>query len=289
MAGFDGRPLNHPGNRMKPQHHIQMPVQRLNALLQAQRHDNTAIDFEVLGELGFFILRQVLPVEVCTRYKDEYDRYKVSKAFDRTPFHLTEVRVALNHPLAGILQEPAFQALVAQFFGGNVGLCNIRIVKKDATDIAPVFLHQDIAYQHGSFDRYSLFLPLTDCNPANGGLTFIPGTHKFGYLGDAGGLRDVAPPTLLRPTPSVMPGDVIIMSSALWHRSGPNETQTERVYYDLHINPANDCATQQTLCGTRDDAWAISYDPDFLFESSRTQRLRALYQQIEALQGRPAT
>ncbi len=288
MAGFDGRLQNHPANRMNPKHHIQMPVERLNALLQAQRHVGASIDFEVLKELGFFIIRGALPVDVCARYKGEYDRYKASKDFDRTPFHLTEVKVSLKHPLACILQEPAFQALAAQFFDGNVGLCNIRIVKKDSTDVAPVFLHQDIAYQHGSFDRYSLFVPLTDCNPANGGLTFIPGTHKFGYLGDVGGLRDVAPEALLRPTPSVVPGDVIVMDSALWHRSGPNETQAERVYYDLHINPADDCATQQTLCGTRDTAWAISYDPDFLFESSRTQRLRMLYQQIEALKARSA-
>jgi hypothetical protein len=264
-------------------HSIQMPVERLNALLDAQRHVGEAIDFDVLGELGFFIVRNTLPPAVCARYKDEYDRYKASQEFDRTPFHLTEVKVDLMHPMAGILKEPSFMKLAAQFFDGDVGLFNIRLVKKDATDRAPVFLHQDIGYQHGSLQRYSLFVPLTACNQANGGLTFFPGTHKFGYLGDAGSLRDVAPAALLRPTPSVVPGDVIVMDSALWHCSGPNETQAERVYYDLHINHADDPATRYTICGSRQDAWAISYDQAFLFESSRTQRLRALYQQIEAL------
>ena len=267
---------------------IQMPVERLNALLEAQRHVGPSIDPNVLKDLGFFILRGALPVEVCTRYKAEYDRYKASQEFDRTPFHLTEVKVDLKHPMADMLKEPSFVKVAEQFFGGDVGLFNIRIVKKDSTDVAPVFLHQDIGYQHGSFNRYSLFVPLTECNQANGGLTFFPGTHKFGYLGDAGGLHDVVPADLIRPTPSVVPGDVIVMDSALWHRSGPNETQAERVYYDIHINHADDTATKYTICGSRENAWAISYDQDFLFENSRTQRLRALYKQIEALQAKPA-
>ncbi|MFT7774899.1 phytanoyl-CoA dioxygenase family protein [Roseateles sp.] len=268
---------------------IRMPVERLNALLQAQRHIGPSVDFDVLKELGFFIVRNALPAEVCARYKGEYDRYKASKDFDRTPFHLTEVKFDLQHPLAGILKEPAFLALATRFFGGDVGLYNIRIVKKDATDVAPVFLHQDIGYHHGSFQRYSFFVPLTECNQTNGGLTFFPGTHKFGFLGDAGGLHDVAPAELLRPTPSVLPGDVIVMDSALWHRSGPNETQAERVYYDLHINHADDPASQYPICGGREvNDWSISYDPDFLFENSRTQRLRALYKQLEALQAQSA-
>ncbi len=264
-------------------HSIRMPVDRLNALLRAQRHVGTTLDWDVLGDLGFFILRGVLPQDVAARYKAEYDRYKASPDFDRTPLHLTEVKVDLRHAMAGILKEPAFVQLAAQFFGGNVGLYNIRLVKKDATDVAPVFLHQDIGYQYGSFQRYSLFVPLTACNEANGGLTFYPGTHKFGYLGDAGGLHDVAPAALLRPTPSVMPGDVIVMDSALWHCSGPNQTQAERVYYDLHINAADDPASRTTLCGSGQDEWAISYDAEFLFESSRAHKLRALYQQVAAL------
>lgn len=267
---------------------IQMPVERLNALLEAGRHIGPSIDFDVLTDVGFFIVRNALPPEVCARYKNEYDLYKVSESFDRTPFHLTEVKVDLEHPMAGILKEPAFIALAAQFFGGDVGVFNIRIVKKDSTDVKPVFLHQDIGYQHGSFQRYSLFVPLTPCNQANGGLVFFPGTHKFGYLGDAGGLNDVAPAELLRPTPEVRPGDVIVMDSALWHRSGANVTQAERVYYDIHINHADDTATKYTICGSRENAWAISYDQDFLFENSRTQRLRALYRQIEELQGKAA-
>ena len=268
---------------------IQMPVERLNALVRGQRHVGTSIDFDVLKEVGFFIVRDALPIEVCAKYKAEYDLYKASKEFDRTPFHLTEVKVDLKHPMAEILKEPSFVKLAEQFFGGDVGVFNIRIVKKDSTDVMPVFLHQDIGYQHGSFQRYSLFIPLTPCNQTNGGLTFFPGTHKFGYLGDAGGLNDVAPVELLRPTPEVLPGDVIVMDSAMWHRSGPNETQAERVYYDIHINHADDTATKYTICGSRESAWAISYEQEFLFENSRTQRLRALYKQIEELQGKSAS
>jgi hypothetical protein len=41
-------------------------------------------------------------------------------------------------------------------------------------------------------------------------------------------------------------------------------------------------------CRSRENARTISYDQDFLFENSRTQRLRALYKQIEALKARAA-
>jgi len=66
---------------------IQMPVERLNALLQGQKHVGASIDFDVLKDLGFFIVRGALPLDVCARYKREYDLYKVSKEFDLKPLH----------------------------------------------------------------------------------------------------------------------------------------------------------------------------------------------------------
>lgn len=262
---------------------IKMPISRLNLLIKKQTYVGASINFDVLNELGFFIVRGVLPIQMVAKYKTEYDNYKISKEFDRTPFHLTEVKVNLEHPMAEIIREPSFIKIVQEFFGGNVGLFNIRIVKKDLTDVKPVFLHQDVGYQHGSFSRYSIFIPLTDCNRSNGGLSFIPGTHKFGYLGDAGELNDVAPAELIRPTPAVSPGDLIVMNSALWHMSGANETQAERVYYDIHINHAEDTATKYKICGVRESEWALNYDQNFLFKTSRTQRLRALYNQLDEL------
>lgn len=159
-------------------------------------------------------------------------------------------------------------------FPGGVGIYNIRIVKKDATDVSPVFLHQDVGYQYGSFDRYSFFIPLSRCSKENGGLTFVPGSHKFGYLGDVGAIKDSLIPDELKViTPTVNVGDIVIMNSFVWHRSGANEDKTERVYYDIHLNSSDDPASKYVL--VKDDArdYVLNYANDKIFENSRLQRL----------------
>jgi hypothetical protein len=64
------------------------------------------------------------------KYKNHYDSYKTSNEFYRTPFHLTEVLFELDHPLSSILGEDEFKTFTKNFYDGNVGLYNIRIVKK---------------------------------------------------------------------------------------------------------------------------------------------------------------
>ena len=261
---------------------IKMPVEKLNRMTESGAIYGAQIDPAILAYAGLFILKNVIPVEIAQKYKRFYDDYKVSPEFDRTRFHLTEVRFPQTHPLTSILEEVPFKNLIAGFFDGNVGLFSIRIIKKDAIDDKPVFLHQDIGYQHGSFQRYSLFVPLTRCGEHNGGLRFLPGTHKFGYLGDVGSIRDVVPTDLATITPEVGPGDVIVMDSALWHTSNQNASHDERIYYDIHINQADDPATKQLIVGARDDEWALDYSQDFLFDGSRTQRIVGLYRDLEA-------
>lgn len=263
-------------------HQIKMPVEKLNRITQSDKMSGSRIDQAILEYAGLFILKNVIPAEVIGKYKQFYDDYKNSSDFDRTKFHLTEVRFPHAHALASILDEPAFKEIAAGFFNGNVGLFSIRIIKKDSIDDKPVFLHQDIGYQHGSFQRYSLFIPLTWCGERNGGLRFLPGTHRFGYLGDVGSIRDVVPAELATMTPEVGPGDVIVMDSALWHTSNQNVSHDERIYYDIHINHAVDPATKKLILGCGDDEWALDYSQEFLFDGSRTQRIVGLYKDLDA-------
>jgi ectoine hydroxylase-related dioxygenase (phytanoyl-CoA dioxygenase family) len=163
-----------------------------------------------------------------------------------------------------------------------VGLFNLRIVKKDKNDTLPVFLHQDLGYQAGRFERYSLFIPLTYCGIKNGGLKFYPGTQNFGYLGDAGALNDFLPDNYPRVTPEAFPGDVIIMHSAVWHSSDENTSLADRIYYDIHVQDANDPSTKKVLTGERSSPWQLTLTHDEIFQSSRTQRLKELYSQINS-------
>jgi hypothetical protein len=261
---------------------LRMPVDKLNSLIKNSCTNDSIVDTSILNELGFFILRNYFSKELIEKYREFYYQYKIHDSFDRTKNHLTEVRFSLENPLAEILKELEFQNLAKQFFQGNVGLYNIRIVKKDAQDILPVFLHQDIGYQYGFFERYSIFIPLTKCYQENGAISFYPGTHQFGFLGDAGEISDILPPELIKPTPDLFPGDVVIMNSALWHKSSQNQTKEERVYFDIHVNDANDPATKVVLTGSRSSEYEFDYNHDVVFKNSRTQRLKVMYAKIQA-------
>jgi len=177
----------------------------------------------------------------------------------------------------GITQEESVKELASQIFPQGAGIYNIRIIKKDHEDTSPVFLHQDIGYQHGSLERYSFFIPLTKCDRINGGLIFYPGTHHFGYLGDAGAIKDTVLPTSLIPlTPTVGPGDIIVMNSYLWHRSDENLSREDRIYFDIHVNKFDCPANKALFDETVKLEYELDYKIDLLFSNSRLQRLREI-------------
>ena len=254
------------------------PITRLNQIIDAGLHDSKNLDSSILGELGVYVLRSAFPVEKIARYYQHYLNYKKAPNFDRTKFHLTEVKISSDNELKKILQENEFINFIQKFFSGNVGLYNFRVVKKDGDDTSSVFLHQDVGYHIGSFERYSLFVPLTTCGLSNGGLKLYPGTHKLGYLGDAGEIKDFLPESYPRLIPDVIPGDVIIMHSAVWHSSGENKARLDRVYLDIHIQAADEPSTKEILVGSKKSEWVLNMDHDEIFSSSRTQKLKALYQ-----------
>jgi hypothetical protein len=259
------------------------PVDDLNALIGEGRFSGPVIDGEILRELGFFLLKGAIPAVVIQRYHDLYAEQLASGVIQKSQHHLTEVRFTWDNPLVGIAHEPAFVDAASRLFAGNVGVDFVRVVKKDATNTAPVFLHQDLCYQAGSFQRYSFFISLTSCHPQNGGLTVYPGTHHFGYLGDAGEIGDILPAGYPQITPDQAPGDILVMHSALWHKSGENHARTPRVYLEVHVQDANDTTTKRVISGQRTSKWSNPMDWEDLFVNSRTQRLKTLYKTVEDL------
>jgi hypothetical protein len=257
-----------------------MPVNYLNDCLNNKVYQANELNFKVLNQIGFFIVKDYMSKSTINRF---YEIYKKSIGTDakRNVQHLTEVVFNLKSELANILNEKQFVEFSKQFYNGNVGLYNIRIVKKDINDKNPVFLHQDIGYHHGTTDRYSFFIPLTNCNEENGGLIFVPGSHKFGYMGDAGAINDeIIPTELMLATPSVSPGDVIVMNSFTWHKSGENKSGKERIYYDIHVNDSRDPSVKKVIVGESQSEYKIDYSSEILFTNSRMQRLKNLYKKL---------
>lgn len=105
--------------------------------------------------------------------------------------------------------------------------------------------HQDNGY-NGLRDAYhQLWIALTDMRPENGSLWLIPGSHRRGVLPHRlagthavweGDDRAQVPVT-------AAPGDVLLFSSLLLHRTGPNTTGADRIAYVVeymsarHLDP----------------------------------------------------
>jgi hypothetical protein len=265
---------------------ISAPVAELNQWLAEGRHDSAYLDSRALEFLGIFVLRNALSLPSTEKYQKHYQTGCASGQLRAVEHHQTAVSIPLDNPLHGIAHEPEVQTILSNFFGGNVGSDRIRLVRKDAQNSNVVFVHHDIGYLRGHFDKYALFFALSPCNASNGGLTLYPGTHHFGYLGDVGEIRNVLPDAYPVITPDLQPGDLLIMHMGTWHGSADNASKTERVYLEITVQDADDPSTLTVLCGQRTSPWQLDLGTDDLFTGSRQQRIRQLYQTIRELEAR---
>ena len=263
---------------------IAAPLNELSRWLADGLHDSVRLDKSALDFLGVFVLRNALSPATTQKYLAHYHRGCATGDLKPVEFHQTAMNIPENHPLHGIGEEPEVLAILHRLFNGNVGSDRIRLVRKDQTNSSPVFLHHDIGYLRGFYDKYALFFALTPSSEANGGLVLYPGTHHFGYLGDVGEIRSVLPPDYPVLSPSLAPGDLLIMHMGTWHQSGVNTQKTERVYLEITALHADDPSVRKVLCGQRQSPWQLDLETDLLFKSSRQQRIRQLYQQIQTLE-----
>ncbi|WP_127021395.1 phytanoyl-CoA dioxygenase family protein [Rheinheimera mangrovi] len=261
---------------------ITAPVEEMIDLIKQERHIEESLDIDLLKKTGCFVLKNVLSKKTIQKYYSAYQEETKTGQLKRTQHHITEIKVTESSLLVNILKEPEFVAVANKFFHSQVGADFVRVVKKDAIDTAAVFLHQDTGYQIGSFERYSLFIALTECSPANGGLALYPGTHHFGYLGDAGEINDVLPADYPLLEPDLKAGDIIIMHSAVWHKSAQNRIGTERVYLEVHLQHIDEPTTKFEICGEKTSPWSLTLSPNELFKSSRTQKLQGLYKELNS-------
>lgn len=248
--------------------------------------DGTVFIPEIFKQSGIFILRNVIPpVEILAlQTKWEILCKELEKKGGR--------RKDQNNPVNFLDELPVYfqdfwkseyvKTIATTVIGPNVALYNHRIVIKDKMSDSSVFLHQDYCYHLGFPAKCSLFIPIFDSGSEQGSLSFYPGTHQYGYLGDAGEIDPKSFKKWERITPYLAAGDVAIMNSCLWHESGPNMTGTDRVLFDIIIQPADDPSGKDLVAGEwQTDFWinkdTRNYEIDRLFINSRTKKLKAFY------------
>ena len=194
-------------------------------LINNEKYFGNSVNHAYLDDLGFFVVKNFLSEITINKYRKKFIKYLENKKLNKTKKHPVEVKIEKINSFRNIYKNKQLKKLVKGFYNGQVGSDFFRIVKKDITNLSAVFCHQDTGYQIGSFDRYSLFICLTDNNRLNGGMVLYPSTHKFGYLGDAGEISKNFTKKFQKVCPDLKAGDVLIMHSALWHESDKNFTK----------------------------------------------------------------
>ena len=263
---------------------VEAPLDDLNSIIQSQSYIASDLNLKVLDFFGCFVLKNAISPNTIKKYTDTYFESLNTGKLKKTDYHLTEVKINKEQYLKNIIKENELIAVVSNLFDGDVGSDFIRLVKKDSVNFEPVFLHQDTCYQIGGFERYSLFIALTECNPNNGALVLYPGTHHYGFLGDAGEIRNILPKGYPSVTSSMSPGDILLMHSSTWHGSPKNTDLSDRVYLEVHIQHIDEPNTRFKICGKKRSKWVFNLTEDDIFLNSRTQRLRKLYEEIERLE-----
>ena len=249
---------------------ITAPVEKMTAMMTNKQYLTDHFDHSVLAECGFLLIPKMADQAFISKW---YGQYKNDRFYplDRHPSRMMLCDEADGREL---LEADFLKMLGRELFDGNTGCHFPQIFRKNGEYRDKVFLHNDIMYMTGSAERYSLFIALTDCHPKNGGLILYPGTHKLGLLGDAGELDNKSLPDGF-PTvcPSLAPGDILLMHSAVWHESEPNLEGSERLYIEIKLNHIDDPTNQLEICGTRNAEWALPEKVDEIFVNSRIQRI----------------
>lgn len=229
---------------------------------------------------GVVVVRNAVSAEQAQAWRSAYDSMP-----PRTPgWNKVEVNGPFPEPLASMYKHPGLLDIAGAVFGPDIALYNFRLVVKDEQARDTVFLHQDTGYHVGFMRKASLFVALSDVTVENGGMNFMLGTHRFGYLGDAGEINlEVSAPQPMYDY-VLAPGDAVLMHSALWHTSFDKDAGTpDRVLADIILQPADDPSGIELLRGQwrcKPQPWLRSGN---LFVRSRSSRLRELQGIVDSM------
>lgn len=238
------------------------------------------------AETGVYVLKNAISEDVILDLQNRWNNYfsDLTKNSNRkldinNPVNFTE---DLPEGLKDFWKSESVINVAKAIFNDNVALYNHRIVMKDKKSDQNVFLHQDYCYHVGFPEKCSLFIPLFDCGEEQGGMTYYLGSHQYGYLGDAGEIDETKFEQWPQITPHLNAGDIVIMNSLVWHKSGPNLSDQNRVLFDIIIQPSNCPSGIELITGEwQTDFWINRKSKDFkidsLFINSRTKKLKYLY------------
>ena len=240
---------------------------------------------ELFDKSGLMIFRGVLAPEVVASWRATYDR--LGNPERKVEFNPVAVNDEALQPLLRLIAtHPVILAAVSEIFGHDIALYNQRFIVKDKYARDSVFLHQDTPYHVGWPNKASAFVALSRVTAENGGLIFYPGSHRYGYLGDAGEIDRKWTDGMTPVCPELTQGDFVLMHSALWHESHPNTNGIDRILADIHYQPTDDPSGKELLQGEWRTPFRMPPEMrDGALKRSRVSRLKELQDMINDRQG----
>jgi hypothetical protein len=236
---------------------------------------------------GVFVVRNAISADRISQWQSAWNHFhNVELATGRRVNRFNPVAVDEQPPapLSEMYRDSSLLDIVEEAFGPNIALYNQRFVVKDKDSRGAVFLHQDVPYHFGWPKKASAFVPLSPMNKENGGMVFYPGTHQYGYLGDAGEIdSSLLPPEWPTLCPSVGPGDLVLMHSSLWHRSEAHVSGPDRILADIIYQPADDPSGIALLRGDWQTEIFLGRRDAKIFKRSRVSRLSELQREVDSL------
>jgi hypothetical protein len=248
--------------------------------------EGVAFNNDVYNKSGAFIIRDFISKEKIKELQDVWVSYygdiikNGGRKIDNNNF--VNFKDELPLEILNFWKSDYIKNLSKMIYGENVALYHNRILIKDKKTNHDVFLHQDYCYHLGFPNKSNLFIPLFDYTEEHGILSLYLGTHQYGYLGDAGEIDKTKFFPWKKITPKINSGDVIIMNSCLWHESGPNNGDIDRVMFDIIIQPSDDPSGAQLICGDWEtDFWIgrkedHTFQIDSLFKNCRIKKIKNL-------------
>ena len=246
--------------------------------------DATEFSLDVYRETGFFVVRDLIPGDQIEEWQEEWKWFYKERLIHRDvdPFNPVNVSVELPPKLAAMHKCESLLD-VMQLIYPNLALFMQRFIIKDHKSREAVFAHQDFCYDFGWPEKTTVFIPLSISNSENGGISFYPGTHHLGYLGDAGQVNvDILGPEWPLICPSLEPGDIAMIHTCTWHCSPRYISGPDRILSQATFQPASDPSSAELLRGD----WQVRYrlrdiPRDKFFVRSRASRLRELQAQLD--------
>ncbi len=204
-------------------------------------------------EQGYLLLRQVLDADSVARARDEMlavaARHGLVALGDETGVW-TGARADIHEEsgeFAGIskrlLEHPANLAVMEKVLGEPA--CAVPIVQyRLYPPNGPVTrIHQDGFYSPGIKDYKPVWITLTPCQRALGGLMLAVGQNRRGYFHNLAKPSPFPVPVGVIPpeswaTTDYMPGDVLIVHPYTPHASRPNTSNRLRISFDTRVQSA---------------------------------------------------